>query len=192
MLDTDKCTCVWAFLKPEVGWTKFSFGLLACIGREKGLRDKEEAQRLYLQVKSEVESCISYLKEKREEDPYRSILSRLLYQALHGPNAEIPTSEPWNVRLREYQLFILFLLVFLSTKLLVTIVLKRIRMTGFIIAHSKHIEDNRIQVIAHECKCVSTAAEVFIFGSYHCKKRMGSSQEEKWRIIRSCLDPSRF
>lgn len=68
--------------------------LLACIGREKGLRDKEEAQRLYLRVKSEVECCINYLKEKREKDPYRSILPRLLYQAVHGPNAEIPTFEP--------------------------------------------------------------------------------------------------
>ncbi|KAK3133798.1 hypothetical protein QOZ80_6AG0541190 [Eleusine coracana subsp. coracana] len=40
-------------------------------GREKELRDKEKAQTLYLHVKSEVESCINYLKEKREEDPYR-------------------------------------------------------------------------------------------------------------------------
>ncbi|GJM98318.1 hypothetical protein PR202_ga15314 [Eleusine coracana subsp. coracana] len=63
-------------------------------GREKELRDKEKAQTLYLHVKSEVEGCINYLKEKREEDPYRSILSRLLYQATHGPNAEIPTFEP--------------------------------------------------------------------------------------------------
>ncbi|TVU08784.1 hypothetical protein EJB05_42197 [Eragrostis curvula] len=63
-------------------------------GREKELRDKEKAQNLYLHVKSEVESCINYLKEKREEDPYRSILPRLLYQATHGPNAEIPTFEP--------------------------------------------------------------------------------------------------
>ncbi|PAN13298.1 hypothetical protein PAHAL_2G326900 [Panicum hallii] len=63
-------------------------------GREKELRDRDEAQRLYLQVKSEVESCINYLKEKREKDPYRSILHRLLYQAVHGPNTEIPTFEP--------------------------------------------------------------------------------------------------
>jgi hypothetical protein len=41
-----------------------------------------------------VENCIKYLKEKREEDPYRSILPRLLYQATHDPNAEIPTFEP--------------------------------------------------------------------------------------------------
>ncbi|RLM84397.1 hypothetical protein C2845_PM04G22490 [Panicum miliaceum] len=60
-------------------------------GREKERRDRDEAQRLYLQVKSEVESCINYLKEKREKDPYRSILHRLLYQAVFGPNTEIPT-----------------------------------------------------------------------------------------------------
>ncbi|KAI4988909.1 hypothetical protein ZWY2020_036226 [Hordeum vulgare] len=63
-------------------------------GREKELRDKEKAQHLYLHVKSEVESCIKYVKEKREEDPYRSILPRLLYQATHGSDAEIPTFEP--------------------------------------------------------------------------------------------------
>ncbi|XP_062199595.1 phytyl ester synthase 1, chloroplastic-like [Phragmites australis] len=62
-------------------------------GREE-LRGKEKARDLYLHVKSEVETCISYLKEKREEDPYRSILPRLLYQAVHGPNAEVPTFEP--------------------------------------------------------------------------------------------------
>ncbi|KAM0850682.1 hypothetical protein ACQ4PT_052927 [Festuca glaucescens] len=63
-------------------------------GREKELREKESAQHLYLHVKSEAESCIKYLKEKREEDPYRSILSRLLYQAVNGWTAEIPTFEP--------------------------------------------------------------------------------------------------
>ncbi|KAG8057348.1 hypothetical protein GUJ93_ZPchr0002g26297 [Zizania palustris] len=63
-------------------------------GREKELRDKRNAQHLYLHVKSEVESCMEYLKEKREEDPYRSILPRLLYQAVHGLNAEVPTFEP--------------------------------------------------------------------------------------------------
>ncbi|GJN38504.1 hypothetical protein PR202_gb27552 [Eleusine coracana subsp. coracana] len=73
---------------------EITYPLFVCIGREKELRDKEKAQTLYLHVKSEVESCINYLKEKREEDPYRSILSRLLYQATHGPNAEIPTFEP--------------------------------------------------------------------------------------------------
>ncbi|CAN6167598.1 unnamed protein product [Urochloa humidicola] len=83
-------------LAPKVpGRFYFIFGKpIETRGREKELRDKEEAQKLYLQVKFEVESCINYLKEKREKDPYRSILPRLLYQAVHGPNAEIPTFEP--------------------------------------------------------------------------------------------------
>ncbi|KAG0544404.1 hypothetical protein BDA96_02G272500 [Sorghum bicolor] len=83
-------------LAPKLpGRLYFAFGKpIETRGREKGLRDKEEAQRLYLQVKSEVESCINYLKEKRELDPYRSILPRLLYQAVHGLDAEIPTFEP--------------------------------------------------------------------------------------------------
>ncbi|KAL5717430.1 hypothetical protein ACHQM5_010432 [Ranunculus cassubicifolius] len=55
------------------------------------LRDREKAHELYLQIKSQVEGNISYLKEKRENDPYRSFLSRLVYQATHGPNSQIPT-----------------------------------------------------------------------------------------------------
>ncbi|CAN6211230.1 unnamed protein product [Urochloa humidicola] len=83
-------------LAPKVpGRFYFVFGKpIETRGREKELRDKEQAQQLYLQVKFEVESCINYLKEKREKDPYRSILSRILYHAVHGPNAEIPTFEP--------------------------------------------------------------------------------------------------
>ncbi|ESQ32802.1 hypothetical protein EUTSA_v10003736mg [Eutrema salsugineum] len=60
-------------------------------GKEQELRDKEKAQELYLQVKSEVEQCIAYLKTKRESDPYRNLLPRMLYQASHGPSSEIPT-----------------------------------------------------------------------------------------------------
>ncbi|XP_026385554.1 acyltransferase-like protein At1g54570, chloroplastic isoform X1 [Papaver somniferum] len=63
-------------------------------GRKNELRDKEKAQELYMHTKSEVENSIKYLKEKRETDPYRSLLSRILYQATHDPNSEIPTFEP--------------------------------------------------------------------------------------------------
>ncbi|KAI3954239.1 hypothetical protein MKW98_018063 [Papaver atlanticum] len=63
-------------------------------GRKDELRDKEKAQELYMHTKSEVENSIRYLKEKRETDPYRSILSRLLYQATHDSDSEIPTFEP--------------------------------------------------------------------------------------------------
>ncbi|XP_028780273.1 acyltransferase-like protein At3g26840, chloroplastic [Neltuma alba] len=62
-------------------------------GRRHELRDREKSQELYLQVKSEVERCIAYLKEKRATDPYRSIVSRLAYQAAHGFTSEVPTFE---------------------------------------------------------------------------------------------------
>ncbi|KAK9117650.1 hypothetical protein Sjap_016597 [Stephania japonica] len=60
-------------------------------GRKEELKDRGQAKKLYIEVKSEVERCIAYLKEKREEDPYRSLPSRLFYQAIHGLDAEIPT-----------------------------------------------------------------------------------------------------
>ncbi|KAK9120174.1 hypothetical protein Scep_018267 [Stephania cephalantha] len=60
-------------------------------GRKEELKDRDQAKKLYMEVKSEVERCIAYLKEKREEDPYRSLPSRLFYQAIHGLDAEIPT-----------------------------------------------------------------------------------------------------
>ncbi|XP_040361921.1 acyltransferase-like protein At3g26840, chloroplastic [Rosa chinensis] len=59
-------------------------------GRKQELRDRQKAQELYLQVKSEVENCIAYLQEKRESDPYRSLVSRLLFQARHGFTSEVP------------------------------------------------------------------------------------------------------
>ncbi|KAD6796085.1 hypothetical protein E3N88_06981 [Mikania micrantha] len=62
-------------------------------GRQEELRDREKAHELYVEVKSEVESCLSYLKERREHDPYRSILSRLVHQLRHGLETEIPTFE---------------------------------------------------------------------------------------------------
>ncbi|CAA7041908.1 unnamed protein product [Microthlaspi erraticum] len=60
-------------------------------GREKELNDKERAHEVYLQVKSEVERCIAYLKVKRESDPYRNIFPRLLYYLSLGFTSEIPT-----------------------------------------------------------------------------------------------------
>ncbi|XP_006855419.2 acyltransferase-like protein At1g54570, chloroplastic isoform X2 [Amborella trichopoda] len=56
-------------------------------------RDKEEAHKLYLYLKSEVENIMSYLRKKREEDPYRSLLPRALYQATWGFTKEVPTFE---------------------------------------------------------------------------------------------------
>lgn len=64
-----------------------------CVGRKRELRDKEKANELYEQVKKEVESCIAYLKEKRESDPYRNLLPRLIYQATNGFSSQVPTFE---------------------------------------------------------------------------------------------------
>ncbi|KAK3183869.1 hypothetical protein Dsin_031155 [Dipteronia sinensis] len=60
-------------------------------GRMQELRDKEKAHELYLQVQAEVEKCLAFLKEKRENDPYRNIFPRLVYQATHGFKSEVPT-----------------------------------------------------------------------------------------------------
>ncbi|KAJ7976277.1 Acyltransferase-like protein, chloroplastic [Quillaja saponaria] len=62
-------------------------------GRKQELRDRQKSHELYLHVKSEVKRCIAYLKEKRESDPYRNLLPRLLYQATHGLESEVPTFE---------------------------------------------------------------------------------------------------
>lgn len=63
-------------------------------GKENILKDRENANKLYLQVKSEVEHCLAYLLKKREEDPYRNVIDRTVYKALHGPSQEVPTFEP--------------------------------------------------------------------------------------------------
>ncbi|XP_037494798.1 acyltransferase-like protein At3g26840, chloroplastic [Jatropha curcas] len=62
-------------------------------GRRTELKDREKAQELYLQVKTEVEKCLTLMKEKRKSDPYRNILTRMVYQANHGYSSEIPTFE---------------------------------------------------------------------------------------------------
>ncbi|PSS19093.1 Acyltransferase-like protein [Actinidia chinensis var. chinensis] len=63
-------------------------------GRESMLKDKENAKELYLQIKSEVERNIAFLIRKREEDPYRSIINRTIYQATSVPTHQIPTFKP--------------------------------------------------------------------------------------------------
>ncbi|CAO2184589.1 unnamed protein product [Urochloa humidicola] len=58
------------------------------------VRNRKSANDVYLRIKSEVEEIMSYLKRKREEDPYRSIAQRTLYQATWGISAQVPTFEP--------------------------------------------------------------------------------------------------
>jgi hypothetical protein len=58
------------------------------------VRDRKSANDVYIRVKSEVEEIMSYLRRKREEDPYRSVAQRALYQATWGTSAQVPTFEP--------------------------------------------------------------------------------------------------
>ncbi|KAI3776860.1 hypothetical protein L1987_46650 [Smallanthus sonchifolius] len=60
-------------------------------GMREELRNRERAQQVYIEVKEEVEKCLNYCKTKRENDPYRNILSRLMYQATHGLESQVPT-----------------------------------------------------------------------------------------------------
>jgi hypothetical protein len=59
------------------------------------VKDKENANQLYLQIKSEVEQNLDYLIKKREEDPYRNIIGRKIYEALYPSETEhAPTFKP--------------------------------------------------------------------------------------------------
>ncbi|XLT05773.1 hypothetical protein HN51_044522 [Arachis hypogaea] len=56
-------------------------------GMENMLKDREAANKLYLQIKSEVENNMGYLLKKRQEVPYRNFIDRRLYQTLY-PRSE--------------------------------------------------------------------------------------------------------
>lgn len=63
-------------------------------GMKEMLEDKENANQMYLHVKSEVQNSIAYLLKKREEDPYRSIIDRTIYRAFYSPLPEVPAFDP--------------------------------------------------------------------------------------------------
>lgn len=63
-------------------------------GMEKMLDDQDYLQELYSQIKSEIERNISYLLKKREEDPYRGVVERIMWQTNNGTSDQIPSFEP--------------------------------------------------------------------------------------------------
>ncbi|KAK7258783.1 hypothetical protein RIF29_24370 [Crotalaria pallida] len=64
-------------------------------GMENVLKDREAANQLYLQVKSQVKHNIDYLIKKREEDPYRNLIVRKMYQAFYPSESDqTPTFKP--------------------------------------------------------------------------------------------------
>ncbi|KAK9071584.1 hypothetical protein SSX86_008012 [Deinandra increscens subsp. villosa] len=62
-------------------------------GRENMLKDKENAKELYMQIQSEVEKSMAYLIKKREKDPYRGVVDRVINQPLSTPVHQVPTFE---------------------------------------------------------------------------------------------------
>ncbi|XP_038890110.1 acyltransferase-like protein At1g54570, chloroplastic isoform X2 [Benincasa hispida] len=63
-------------------------------GREEILKDKNSANQLYNQVKSEVEHSLAYLIKKRKEDPYRNFVDRTVYKAIYSSQHEVPAFDP--------------------------------------------------------------------------------------------------
>ncbi|CAI9102431.1 OLC1v1000697C2 [Oldenlandia corymbosa var. corymbosa] len=57
-------------------------------------KDEELAMTLYLKIKSAVEQNMSYLLEKRKQDPYRDIFARAAYRAISNSSSDIPSFEP--------------------------------------------------------------------------------------------------
>ncbi|CAE5965692.1 unnamed protein product [Arabidopsis arenosa] len=68
----------------------YYFGKEIKTGAEE-LRDRDKAKEVYAEVKKEVERCIKFVKQRREEDPYRPLLPRLHYHLQHGLLSQVPT-----------------------------------------------------------------------------------------------------
>ena len=84
-----------AVLPKVPGRLYFLFGKpIEMNGMDNVLTDRKNANQVYLHIKSEVESIVSYLKRKRNEDPYRSITRRMFYQTIWDSSAQVPTFEP--------------------------------------------------------------------------------------------------
>lgn len=63
-------------------------------GREEELRDRKKVGELYRHVKGEVETALQYLQEKRKRDPFRHLMTRVLYESPLGQNKQAPTFIP--------------------------------------------------------------------------------------------------
>ncbi|OVA15061.1 Diacylglycerol acyltransferase [Macleaya cordata] len=63
-------------------------------GKKEELKDRDNANAVYLQIKSEVENIMSYLVKKREKDPYRGIIERTVYRTVQAPIDQVPAFEP--------------------------------------------------------------------------------------------------
>ncbi|KAF9605406.1 hypothetical protein IFM89_016983 [Coptis chinensis] len=63
-------------------------------GKKELVKDRESANALYSEIKSDIENIMSYLKEKREQDPYRGILERSIQgYPISAPVDTVPSFE---------------------------------------------------------------------------------------------------
>ncbi|CAH1453430.1 unnamed protein product [Lactuca virosa] len=64
-------------------------------GKENMLDDKDYIQDLYLQIKCDVEKNMAYLFKKRDDDPYRSVIRRFVWQQMNNGDLDrIPSFDP--------------------------------------------------------------------------------------------------
>jgi hypothetical protein len=56
--------------------------------------DRAACQEVYRGAKAAVEGGLGYLLRRRESDPYRELLPRLLYEASWGGKRQAPSFEP--------------------------------------------------------------------------------------------------
>lgn len=64
-------------------------------GKEEMLKEENYRKDFYLHIKSEVENAMAYLIKKREEDPCRGIVQRIVHRAFSAPiDDNFPSFEP--------------------------------------------------------------------------------------------------
>ncbi|KAD6453628.1 hypothetical protein E3N88_08333 [Mikania micrantha] len=83
------------FLPKLPGRLYFKFGRpIRTKGKENMIDDDDYLQRLYMQIKSDVEKSIAYLLKKRDNDPYRGAFQRFVWRMKHGSLDQIASFEP--------------------------------------------------------------------------------------------------
>ncbi|KAJ9536972.1 hypothetical protein OSB04_029705 [Centaurea solstitialis] len=94
--DIAEQTIHFPFLFPKIpGRLYYFFGKpIQTKGKENMLDDEDYLQELYIQIKCDVEKCVAYLLEKREEDPYRGVVERVMWQTNSGDLDHIPSFIP--------------------------------------------------------------------------------------------------
>nr|XP_043630906.1 acyltransferase-like protein At1g54570, chloroplastic [Erigeron canadensis] len=82
------------FLPKMPGRVYYLFGKpIRTKGKEYMSNDEDYLQELYMKIRSDVENNMDYLLKKREEDPYRNVVDRLVWKLSYG-TYDVPSFEP--------------------------------------------------------------------------------------------------